>query len=83
MNKKKLALVLGAVPVAGLGFHPMLAAQETDKPVFEEVIVTAQKREQSIYDVPVAISLAATFAFLLICLGGIWWIFRTGYRLKQ
>ena len=34
-------------------------------------------------DVPVAISLAATFAFLLICLGGIWWIFRTGYRLKQ
>ena len=55
MNKKKLALLLGAVPVAG-GFHPMVAAQETDKPVFEEVIVTAQKREQSIYDVPVAIS---------------------------
>ncbi len=56
MNKKKLALLLGAVPVAGLGFHPMVAAQETDKPVFEEVIVTAQKREQSIYDVPVALS---------------------------
>ncbi len=34
-------------------------------------------------DVPVAISLAATFAFFLTCLGGIWWIFRTGYRLKQ
>jgi ABC-2 type transport system permease protein len=34
-------------------------------------------------DVPVAISLAATFAFLLICLAGIAWIFRTGYRLKQ
>jgi ABC-2 type transport system permease protein len=34
-------------------------------------------------DVPVAISLAATFAFLLICLAGITWIFRTGYRLKQ
>jgi iron complex outermembrane receptor protein len=56
MNKKKLALVLGAVPVAGLGFHPLVAAQEAEKPVFEEVIVTAQKREQSIYDVPVAIS---------------------------
>ena len=56
MYNKKLALVLGAVPVAGLGFHPMVAAQETDKPVFEEVIVTAQKREQSIYDVPLAIS---------------------------
>ena len=34
-------------------------------------------------DVPVATSLAATFAFFLICLGGVWWIFRTGYRLKQ
>ena len=34
-------------------------------------------------DVPAAISLAATFAFFLLCLGGIWWIFRTGYRLKQ
>ena len=34
-------------------------------------------------DVPVAWSLAATFAFFLVCLAGIWWIFRTGYRLKQ
>jgi ABC-2 type transport system permease protein len=34
-------------------------------------------------DVPVGISLAATFVFLLVCLGAIWWIFRTGYRLKQ
>jgi ABC-2 type transport system permease protein len=34
-------------------------------------------------DVPVAISLAATLAFLLICLAGIGWIFKTGYRLKQ
>jgi ABC-2 type transport system permease protein len=34
-------------------------------------------------DVPVGISLAATFVFLLVCLAAIWWIFRTGYRLKQ
>jgi len=34
-------------------------------------------------DVPVAASLAATLAFFLACLGAIWWIFRTGYRLKQ
>lgn len=34
-------------------------------------------------DVPVAISLVATFGFFLLCLGTIWWIFRTGYRLKQ
>jgi ABC-2 type transport system permease protein len=34
-------------------------------------------------DFPVAISLAATLAFLLLCLTIITWIFRTGYRLKQ
>ncbi len=34
-------------------------------------------------DVPVAASLAATLAFFFACLGAIWWIFRTGYRLKQ
>jgi ABC-2 type transport system permease protein len=34
-------------------------------------------------DVPVGMSLAATFAFFLVCLGPIWWIFRTGYRLKS
>jgi ABC-2 type transport system permease protein len=34
-------------------------------------------------DVPVGISLAATAAFLLVCLAVIAWIFRTGYRLKN
>ena len=34
-------------------------------------------------DVPVATSLAATFAFFLVCLSVVWWIFRSGYRLKQ
>jgi ABC-2 type transport system permease protein len=29
------------------------------------------------------LSLAATFGFLLLCLAVIWWIFRTGYRLKS
>ena len=33
-------------------------------------------------DVNVGISLGATLAFMLICLGIIAWIFRTGYRLK-
>jgi ABC-2 type transport system permease protein len=33
-------------------------------------------------DVPVAISLGATLGFLLLCLGVVAWIFRTGYRLK-
>ena len=33
-------------------------------------------------DVSVAISLGMTLLFLLICLALIWWIFRTGYKLK-
>jgi ABC-2 type transport system permease protein len=34
-------------------------------------------------DVAVGVSLAATFVFLVICLAIVWWIFRTGYRLKN
>ena len=52
MHKKNLALAisasLGTLLTAGTA-----SAQET---TFEPVIVTAQKREQSIYEVPVAIS---------------------------
>lgn len=33
-------------------------------------------------DVSVGISLAATLVFLAMCLIGVWWIFRTGWRLK-
>jgi ABC-2 type transport system permease protein len=36
-----------------------------------------------IADVSVGISLAMTLAFLFACLGTVWWIFRTGYRLKR
>lgn len=34
-------------------------------------------------DVSVAISLGMTFAFLVVCVGLITWIFRTGYRLRN
>jgi len=33
-------------------------------------------------DVNVGVSLLATFGFMLLCLGAITWIFRTGYKLK-
>jgi ABC-2 type transport system permease protein len=36
-----------------------------------------------IADVNVGISLAATVLFLALCLALVWWIFRTGYRLKN
>ena len=34
-------------------------------------------------DVHVGVSVAMTILFLLLCLGTIWWIFKTGYRLKN
>lgn len=36
-----------------------------------------------IADVQVGISLAAALGFLGVCLGAVWWIFSTGYRLKN
>jgi len=35
-----------------------------------------------ISDVHVGISLAMTLAFLCLCLSAVWWIFKTGYRIK-
>jgi len=34
-------------------------------------------------DVSPAISLTMTLAFLVVCLSVVWWIFKTGYRLKK
>ena len=36
-----------------------------------------------IADVGVGISLAAIGGFLLVCVAGVWWIFKTGFRLKN
>ena len=34
-------------------------------------------------DVSFSLALGATFGFFLLCLAGVWWIFKTGYRLKS
>jgi ABC-2 type transport system permease protein len=36
-----------------------------------------------IADVDIGLSVLAIFGFLLICLAIVWWIFRTGYKLKN
>ncbi|MDR9436786.1 MAG: ABC transporter permease [Thiohalophilus sp.] len=36
-----------------------------------------------IADVSVALSVGMVLGFLILCLGIVWWMFRTGYRLKQ
>jgi ABC-2 type transport system permease protein len=33
-------------------------------------------------DVGVGVSVGMTLVFLAICLAAVWWIFRSGYRLK-
>jgi iron complex outermembrane recepter protein len=53
VHKKNLAMAIAA-SLGSLAAAGSAVAQETT--VFEPVIVTAQKREQSIYEVPVAIS---------------------------
>jgi ABC-2 type transport system permease protein len=34
-------------------------------------------------DVPVGLSLLAILGFTVICMGVVWWIFKTGYRIKS
>ncbi len=34
-------------------------------------------------DVHIGISVGMTFFFMIMCLGFIWWVFKTGYRLRQ
>jgi iron complex outermembrane receptor protein len=59
IRRKKIALAVAgiAAPLFGFGASQTVLAQErADNAVFEEVLVTAQKRSQSIYEVPVAVS---------------------------
>ena len=34
-------------------------------------------------DVPIAISMVAIFGFLVVCLGFVSWIFKTGWRIRN
>ena len=63
----------------------MLPAAWRTVSLFNPVVYRISGFRWSFYgqgDVPVAISLAATLGFFLICVGLVWWIFKTGYRLK-
>jgi ABC-2 type transport system permease protein len=53
--------------------------------LFNPVVYLVSAFRWSFYeiaDVNVAVSVAMTLVFLVACLGAVWWIFRTGYRLK-
>jgi ABC-2 type transport system permease protein len=53
--------------------------------LFNPVVYLISGMRWSFYgnaDVAIHWSLMATFLFLALCFAGVWWIFRTGYRLK-
>ncbi len=59
MNRKQLAIATIAVSLGGgLSANPALAQgqEASEAEVWEEVLVTATRREESIFDVPVAVS---------------------------
>lgn len=53
--------------------------------LFNPVVYLVSAFRWSFYgvaDVNVGISVGMTLVFLLVCLAAVWWIFKTGYRLK-
>jgi len=54
--------------------------------LFNPVVYLVSAFRWSFYesaDVGVGVSVAMTFVFLAMCMLGVWWIFKTGYRLKR
>jgi ABC-2 type transport system permease protein len=90
-NFEKLQLVplLVVTPLTFLGgsFYSihMLPPFWQKVTLFNPVVYLVSGFRWSFYgasDVSVGISMGMTLAFLTICLAIVWWIFRTGYRLK-
>jgi ABC-2 type transport system permease protein len=88
-EKLQIVPVLVVTPLAFLGgsFYSinMLPALWQKLTLFNPVVYLVSGFRWSFYgiaDVGVALSLGMTLVFLLLCLGAVWWIFRTGYKLK-
>ena len=90
-NWEKLSIVptLIIVPLTFLGgsFYSISMLPDFWQTVtlFNPVVYLISGFRWSFYenaDVAVELSLGMTAAFMLICLGAIWWIFKTGYRLR-
>ncbi|MDA0680136.1 MAG: ABC transporter permease [Proteobacteria bacterium] len=90
-NWEKLAIVptLVITPLTFLGgsFYSisMLPPVWQTVTLFNPVVYLISGFRWSFYgnaDVAVGLSLTMTFAFLLMCIITVWWIFKTGYRLR-
>ena len=91
-NWEKLAIIptLIITPLAFLGgsFYSisMLPPAWQTVSMFNPVVYLISGFRWSFYenaDVSVFVSLGMTCIFFLVCLGIIWWIFKTGYRLRS
>lgn len=89
-EKLQVVPVMIVTPLAFLGgsFYSIKMLPEFWQQVtlFNPVVYLVSGFRWSFYgvsDVAVGISLGMTFAFMLLCLVAIWWIFRSGYRLKK
>ncbi len=89
-EKLQLIPLMVVTPLAFLGgsFYSinMLPAPWQTITLFNPVVYLISGFRWSFYgvaDVNVAVSLGMTFVFLLVCLVAVWWIFKTGYRLKN
>ncbi len=80
-------LIVTPLTFLGGAFYSVNMLQEPWRTVthFNPVVYLIEGFRWSFYgttDIGVGISLAATLGFMLACMGVVWWIFRTGYRLK-
>ena len=81
-------LVITPLTFLGGSFYSidMLPAFWRTVSLFNPVVYLISAFRWSFYgkaDVPVWISVGAILVFLVLCIGAVWWIFRTGYRLKN
>jgi ABC-2 type transport system permease protein len=89
-EKLQIVPLLIITPLAFLGgtFYPISILSETWQTItlLNPVVYLISGFRWSFYgiaDVSVPISLAMTLAFMFVCLIIVWWMFRTGYRLKS
>jgi ABC-2 type transport system permease protein len=81
-------MVLTPLTFLGGSFYSidMLPSPWHEITLFNPVVYLISGFRWSFYghsDVSIAVSLASTLAFMALCLAGIGWIFKTGYRLKN
>jgi ABC-2 type transport system permease protein len=81
-------LVIGPLSFLGGAFYSidMLPPFWRAVSLFNPVVYLVSAFRWSFYglaDVDIVISVAVTLGFFAACLGVVWWIFKTGYRLKN